>query len=211
VKTNRAIQIDNDFVQDLEKKTAQEIREMIQCSINGMTVSTYDLLRGSYIVELRGFYREYGYEDFEAWLTKETFLTSYSQFRDYLLVAKRYSRMIVDKIGFQKLAFVERLSLPENSRETVVNKIEHDIETGKQPPSKKQILSLANPLVVRKQNQSEPRLIEVLRTKLKVANAKVREQDGKIRELNEKLLRAEMKIEDQARYIGELQRGTRAV
>ena len=205
------IQKEDEFIKDLAGKTYQELKEIVTNSMEGMILSTYDLLRSAYLIELTGGYKEDGYEDFESWLTHETFLTSYSQFRDFIKVAKRYSRMLVEKIGFQTLALIERLPLSENTKETLITKLEHDIETKNVKFSREQVITLAKPLTQRKEIQREASIMEILRTKLREAKKKIMELLNENRDLKEKLMKAEVKIDDQSRYIQELQRGERSV
>ena len=136
--------------------------------------------------------------------------TSLAMYYRNLRVGQEYESDFVNAIGWPKVLLIETFHLPQKAKEIVIEKLEQEIQKGN-TPTRVQVKRIAQPLAPTKNKKIEENEIEILKTKYRQAKKIIGELRNENRDLKEKLLSKEVKLEDSKRYIEELQRGDRAV
>jgi len=127
-----------------------------------------------------------------------------------LRVGQEYEADFVNAITWAKVLLIENFHLPKKAKEIVIEKLEQEIQKGN-TPTRGQVKRIAQPLAPIKNRKKEENEIEILKTKYRQAKKVIEELRKENRDLKEKLLSTEVKLEDSKRYIEELQRGDRAM
>jgi hypothetical protein len=191
----------------------QELMNFIKQGTENKFKGHYDELRGAFKMEKTGWFKEADYEDFESWLTAESpYWMGYNQYYAYLRVAKRYPRYLVEKIDFLPLLLIETaLKSNEEKKKLIIEKVESYVDNQRGRPSRRMVIDWIKPLVSKKPGITKQGKEEIAKIKYRDLMKLYNAEREKNKEQAEKIIKLELKVDDQTRYIKELQTGERAV
>jgi hypothetical protein len=196
-------------IQEYMEKSDEELQKIDREGALKQVDGTYDRLLVARTLELTGRFKKWGYETFENYVDKHLGI-SLTMYDRNLRVGQEYEADFVNAITWAKVLLIENFHLPKKAKEIVIEKLEQEIQKGN-TPTRGQVKRIAQPLAPIKNRKKEENEIEILKTKYRQAKKVIEELRKENRDLKEKLLSTEVKLEDSKRYIEELQRGDRAM
>lgn len=194
--------LDKDFV---------ELRAKAKTYLTTVCLTVYELLRIMRAIDLTDKWKEGGFKTLGAWLMKD-FSWTPSKYYRFLRVVRRFTPEIIQRIGFEPLAHVLSANVSVQSLPTLLEWIKQTCEVKGEPPTLREIKTAMQDIAtpVERANTKASKL-EYLELQLKEARKVIKEKEVKIRQQAERILKLEMTVEDQKRYIQELQQGKRSV
>ncbi len=202
---------EQEWISPYMDKSFAELRSKIRGHITTACLSIYETLRIIRAIDLSDKWKEGGFRTLSAWLMKD-FSWTPSKYYRFLKVPRRFNAEIIQQIGFEPLAYLLTRNIPPKTMPVLIEKIVHDCEIKGEPPTLQEIRTTAKEFTP-VDEKSIRKVSEVEHWKLQYEKErKVRiaiEREAK--QLKEKILKLEMTIEDQKRYVKELQTGQRSV
>lgn len=199
---------DDQFLGDLKGKEPEFVLEFFWQAKGRAGLGAYQMLQSLRYFETTGNFNKVGFASFEHCLSISPF--SGPQYHSWLRAAYKFSKEIIEKVGFPVLSSIIQKQLPEKSQQIIIETVEREIEErGTPPPTQKVkelIAKLRTPVDFREQKEGKIRQFRIMISALKKRVKELETENRDLREENESL---KVRLEEERRYREDIQKGKR--